>query len=283
MPVSCRLPTGRRVPLVLDSPHSGTWFPDDAALSLTRRQIQKLEDAFVDELFANAPEFGAALVSAHFTRACIDPNRAEDDIHAPALADGWPGQSRPTQKALLGVGLVFMRTPDGEALYTTPPTAATVRQRIDTLYRPYHARLNAELSALQRHFGHVWHLNCHSMPSRPSHLLRAVAARRPDFCVGDRHGTSCAPELTSLIADTLSERGYRVAINEPYAGVELIRRHGQPATGRHSVQLEINRDLYMHESTYVRHEGFATLKHELDHLVRVLADASLAEFVDAAE
>ncbi|MEM7406813.1 MAG: N-formylglutamate amidohydrolase [Pseudomonadota bacterium] len=282
-PVTCHSPIGQRAPLVFDSPHSGTWFPDDSALVLARQQLQKLEDPFVDALFATAPTFGATLVAAQFARACIDPNRAEDDIHAPALSGGWPGQSRPTQKALLGVGLVFMRTPDGEALYAEPPTAAVVRARIEQLYRPYHERLDAEIASLQRQYGHVWHVNCHSMPSRPGHLLSAVAPRRADFCIGDRHGTSCSPALTSLIAETLADQGYRVAVNEPYAGVELIRRHGQPLRGRHSVQLEINRDLYMDEQAHVRHEGFEILQRVLEHLVQTLAAASLGECSEAAE
>ncbi len=43
--------------------------------------------------------------------------------------------------------------------------------------------------------------------------------------------------------------GYSVAINDPYKGVEIVRKHGRPAAGRHSLQIELNRRLYMDEAT----------------------------------
>jgi N-formylglutamate deformylase len=276
-------PANARAPLVLDSPHSGTVYPPDYRPALAAAQLRGLEDAFVDELFEHAPNAGATLVAAQFPRAYIDPNRAIDDIHTPALADRWPHVSRPTQKALLGVGLVFTRTPEGDPIYAAPLSSAEVSHRIRHYYCVYHQRLRRELAAARTTFGFVWHLNCHSMPSRPGHFASKAKDRRADFCLGDRHGTTCAPEFTDAVAQYLKKLGYSVAINVPYAGIECVRRFGRPASNVHSLQLEINRDLYMDERRHARDDGFNALRANLDSLVNMLASSALSESRRAAE
>ncbi len=72
---------------------------------------------------------------------------------------------------------------------------------------------------------------------------------RADFVLGDRDGTTCAPAFTRIVASVLEDIGYSVAINDPYKGVEIVRRHGRPAENRHSLQVEVNRRLYMDEET----------------------------------
>src|SRR5439155_19101242 len=83
---------------------------------------------------------------------------------------------------------------------------------------------------------------------------------RADFVLGDRDGTTCEPEFTAFVAATLLAMGYEVAINDPYKGVELVRKHGRPAERRHSLQLEINRRLYMDEVSLARNAGFGALQ-----------------------
>ena len=91
---------------------------------------------------------------------------------------------------------------------------------------------------------------------------------RADFVLGDRDGSTCAPAFTSLVAETLAGMGYDVAINDPYKGVELVRKHGRPAEQRHSLQIEINRKLYMNEATLEMTAGFAVLQANLNRLLQ---------------
>ena len=92
-----------------------------------------------------------------------------------------------------------------------------------------------------------------------------------DFVVGDRDGTTASPALSALICDHLRACGYSVEYNHPYKGVELVRRYGNPAQHRHSVQVEINRKLYMDERTLAQvPEGMARLQADLQALVRRL-------------
>ena len=83
---------------------------------------------------------------------------------------------------------------------------------------------------------------------------------RPDFVLGDLDGTACEAGLTECVRVFLSERGYSVAINDPYKGMELIRANGDPSDGRHSLQIEVNRKLYMDERTRARNDGYGALQ-----------------------
>jgi N-formylglutamate amidohydrolase len=81
--------------------------------------------------------------------------------------------------------------------------------------------------------------------------------------LGDRDGTTCAPAFTAFVHEVLTAQGYDVRINDPFKGVELVRAHADPAAGRHSLQLEVNKRLYMDQSTRERHAGFDRLQADL--------------------
>jgi N-formylglutamate amidohydrolase len=110
------------------------------------------------------------------------------------------------------------------------------------------------------------------MPSRESSAFRAMPLPPVDFVLGDRDGTSCELAFTHAVRDFLRGRGYRVAINDPYKGVELVRRYSNPATGRHSLQIEISRALYLDEQTYKKSRHYEALKADMDSLIRFCAD-----------
>jgi N-formylglutamate amidohydrolase len=93
---------------------------------------------------------------------------------------------------------------------------------------------------------------------------------RADFVLGDRDQSTCAPEFTAFVAGQLAAMGYSVAINDPYKGVELVRKHGRPGEGRHSLQIEINRRLYMNEETLEKTGGFGALQANLTRLLEPL-------------
>ena len=96
--------------------------------------------------------------------------------------------------------------------------------------------------------------------------------RRADFVLGDRDGSTCDAAFTAHVAAVLRELGYRVAINDPYKGVELVRAYSDPARGRHSLQVEINKRLYMDEAARQPHAGFDDLQRDLMTLLRAVID-----------
>jgi N-formylglutamate amidohydrolase len=95
---------------------------------------------------------------------------------------------------------------------------------------------------------------------------------RADVVLGDRDGTTCEPAFTELARRTLAAFGYDVKVNDPYKGVELVRAWSDPARGRHSLQVEVNKRLYLDEATRERHAGFAQLQSHVAQLVEVLCD-----------
>ena len=270
-PFVLHAPTATAIPLVLDSPHSGEHYPDDFDHAPPRAIVRLAEDTHVARLYRRAPDFGATLLEASFPRAYIDANRSLDDLDAEMLDRAWPvplAQSRKTQQ---GIGLLWRIARSGVPMYRRKLTVDEVRNRIDRWYRPYHAALDAEADRLHGRFGAVWHINCHSMPAVGDANADDPGRARADFVLGDRDGTTCAEELTGFVADTLRAMGYSVAINDQYKGVEIVRRHGRPAERRHSLQIELNRRLYMDEETLVPNGGYAQLEDNLGRLLEALA------------
>ena len=273
------------LPLIFDSPHSGTLYPKDFDYACGFEILEKAEDKFVDDLFASASEHGAPFMAALFPRSYIDVNRCEKDIDEDLLEDLWPEESKPTVRSEAGIGLVRRLVRPGIPVYKRHLKAEEIKQRIQTYYRPYHTALGKLIDEAHHNYGQVWHINCHSMPSQSSFvssLRRANPFKMPDFVLGDRAGTTCNPAFTRAVRDYLKNLGYSVAINDPYKGVELVERYSDPLRGRHSLQIEINKSLYMNEETCKKHRGYTALKADVDKLILFLADYTRSQLVPLA-
>jgi N-formylglutamate deformylase len=265
-------PEAHPLPIVCDSPHSGTHYPEDFGSVLPHAVLRAGEDTHVDALWARAPAHGATLIAAQFPRTYIDPNRSLDDLEPDMLDGPWPQPLRPGEKSRLGYGLVWSRIDRDRAMYDRKLAVAEVRSRIDRCWRPYHAALDQAIAAAAARFGAVWHLNLHSMPNDAYERLgRTAPAPLADFVLGDRDGTTCEPALLTVVEDTVRALGYTTARNEPYKGVALIAQIGDPAANRHSLQIEIRRPLYMDEATRERNAGFAALERCIDAVLTAVA------------
>jgi N-formylglutamate deformylase len=265
-------PRGRFVPLVLDSPHSGTVYPDDFRVAVPQQALREAEDSFVDELFGSAPEVGATLIAARFPRSYIDPNRSILDLDLTLLDGAWPGPAIASRKTELGIGLIWRLLDSGKPIYGRKLSVDEVKRRIVQYHQPYQKAVKDALDHAHAHFGAVWHLNCHSMPAvSGTNSEEGPGKPRADFVLGDRDGTTCAPEFTALVSGALRAMGYEVKVNDPYKGVELVRAFSDPKAGRHSLQIEVNRRLYMNERSRERSPAFAKLKADLDRLLAELS------------
>jgi N-formylglutamate deformylase len=265
-------PSGNPVPLVLDSPHSGTEYPEDFGCAVPREALRQAEDAFVDELYDFGPGLGATLIAARFPRSYIDPNRSLLDIDAALLESAWPGPAIPSAKTQRGIGLIWRLLDTGTPIYSRKLPIEEVKQRIIRYHQPYQRAVKDALDEAHAHFGAVWHLNLHSMPALSSSISEEGPGKpRADFVLGDRDGTTCEPEFTALVAQSLAGMGYNVKVNDPYKGVELVRAFSDPKAGRHSLQVEVNRRLYMDEATRKKNSGFEALKSNLERMVATVA------------
>ena len=263
-----RDPHGTPLPLVLDSPHSGSDYPDDFAYCCPLPVLRRAEDAYVDELYEAAPVFGATLIGALFPRSYLDPNRAPDDLDPGLLTGTLPSCLKP--RPVTRVGLVRRHAQPGVPIYERKLNPDDVLARIERYHSPYHNVLDEACERLHAEFGAVWHINCHSMPSN-GNRRDGLKGEHGDFVLGDRDGTTCAPEFTDFVARFLRGLGYDVRINEGYKGVEIVRRQGRPAARRHSLQIEVDRALYMDQKTLEKLPGFDRLKADLAGLIAAIA------------
>ncbi|HVE52399.1 MAG TPA: N-formylglutamate amidohydrolase [Ramlibacter sp.] len=262
-------------PLVLDSPHSGVAYPEDFRPACDMAVLRRAEDTHVEKLYDFAPALGVAWIEALFPRSYLDVNRNVTELDVGLLEDAWEDalETDPVllSKVRLGKGLVWRCTDDGIAIYDRKLAAREVRQRIEQCWRPYHAAVEDAIARAHSRHGYSIHLNCHSMPAvSSSHATEFPGLMHADFVIGDRLGTTASPALSRHVCALLRGMGYEVEYNHPYKGVELVRRHGDPRGGRHSIQVEANRKLYMDEATLQPHAGFVKLQADLQQLVRAL-------------
>lgn len=263
-------------PLVLDSPHSGTVYPEDFRTVRDLATLRRAEDTHVEKLYAFAPELGAAWIEAHFPRSYLDANRDTTEIDTSMLEGTWTDpvstDPRVLSKVRLGKGLIWKLTDDGLPIYDRLLPVEEVRQRIDSCWRPYHAAVAQAVDEAHARHGYSIHINCHSMPAvAASHATDFPGLVHADFVIGDRDGSTADPALSRRICEHLRGFGYSVDYNHPYKGVELVRRQGRPDANRHSIQVEINRRLYMDEATLALDEaGAAWLQGHLRSMVEML-------------
>ena len=262
-------------PLVLDSPHSGTRYPADFAHACDPLVLRRAEDTHVEKLYDFAPALGAAWIEAYFPRSYLDANRDITELDISMLSGPWPGELPSDPKRLakvrLGKGLIWRMTDEGVPLYDRQLSVAEVQARIANCWQPYHAAVAQAIDRAHAAHGFSIHLNCHSMPAvAASHATDFPGLVHADFVVGNRDHSTSSPALAQLVCEHLRGRGYDVSLNHPYKGVELVRRYGDPNLHRHSIQIEVNRKLYMDEHSLALHDGYEPLKASLRSLLQLL-------------
>ncbi|TNE30104.1 MAG: N-formylglutamate amidohydrolase [Alphaproteobacteria bacterium] len=253
-------PQRQNVALVFDSPHSGSDYPADFNHACDMKDLRMAEDMYIDELFAHVTDHGAPLLKALFPRSYIDPNRA---VKEQDNKDGSP-------TTLRGLFRTVCSGINPTPIYAKGafPTGQQKQSRIDKCYREYHENLSDIIKDTKQQLEKTVHINCHSMPS----TYGTGTPNNYDFILGDREGRSCAPELVAFVKSALEDMGYKVGVNIPgYRGAEIVKRYGDPANDVHSLQLEINRGLYMDERSFAKTANFEKLKEDLKTLTTKLA------------
>jgi N-formylglutamate amidohydrolase len=270
-PFTLRLPHKQTSAFVFNSPHSGSSYPRAflKASRLDAHRIRLSEDAFIDELFDQVVEAGAPLLVAHFPRAFLDVNREPYELDPKMFTGRLPSYANVRSiRVAGGLGTIPRVVAEQEEIYDRPVAIDDALARIDAIYKPYHAALRRLLAQTHVRFGAACLIDCHSMPSS----IRGQDPRqRADIVLGDRYGTSVCRPLIEHATSILSGLGYHVAINKPYAGGFITEHYGRPAKGLHALQIEINRGLYMNESTLEPNAGFDELRQDLAAFVSMLA------------
>jgi len=272
-PFTVTEPAAQTIPFVFNVPHAGAIYPA-SFLALSRLDavaLRRSEDAFVDELFAAVTELGAPLMTAHFPRAYLDLNREPYELDSRMFDGRLPSFANTrSMRVAGGLGTIPRIVADGQEIYRSRLPVDEALHRIEWLYKPYHRTLRNLVRRTAQLFGHAVLIDCHSMPASS---VSREDGMKADIVLGDRYGTSCATLLIDLVEAALRGRGYAVVRNKPYAGGFITEHYGEPALGRHALQIEINRALYMDERTMQRKQGFDRLAADLTQaLSQVIGD-----------
>jgi N-formylglutamate amidohydrolase len=264
-------------PVIFASPHSGRNYPEAfvEASCLARLGLRRSEDAFVDEMFTVAPDYGAPLLRAHFPRVYVDPNREPYELDPKMFDAPLPAHVNTTSpRVAAGLGTMARVVTSGEEVYSEKLCFEDAEKAIQATYIPYHEALKGLLAEAKERFGCYLLIDCHSMPSIGGPMDRDPGFNRVDFILGDRHGTSCTGLVTNEVEQALKAMEYVVTRNNPYAGGFTTEHYGQPENNHHTLQIEINRALYMNELLIDYSEGFEPLKESLGNLIQAITKIS---------
>lgn len=269
--------------VVFNSPHSGSAYPVEfmASSKLDSLAIRSSEDAFVNELFKDAPEHGAHLLYAHAPRAFIDLNRSESELD-PAIVQGAkraPGNPR----IAAGLGVIPRIVGNGQVIRIGKIPMIEAQNRIANYYTPYHKCLRNLIDMQRGIHGMAILIDCHSMPQKSLKAAPLVRGKQPDIILGDRFGASCDRWIMDAATQILTAARFVVARNAPFSGGYITQHYGRPSKGVHAFQIEINRALYMDETRVERAKTFDEIAEALSDVTRQLAKIGPASTALAAE
>ncbi|ETR78553.1 N-formylglutamate amidohydrolase [Afipia sp. P52-10] len=279
-------PVHWRAPIIFNSPHSGTVYPHEFLMAsrIDMATLRKSEDAFMDELIADLSNRGFGVVRVNFPRSYVDVNREPYELDPRMFTGRLPSFANTrSMRVAGGLGTIPRVVGDGQDIYADRLSIEDALQRIESLYKPYHRALRRLIAKVHQDFGTAMLIDCHSMPSVG---IAREEPRRPDVVIGDRYGTSCSAVLADVVQETMQACGYSVSRNKPYAGGFITEHYGNPGSGLHAIQIELNRAIYMDERKRERTERFEQVAVDLAALAEACAAIPLADlgpFQAAAE
>ena len=276
-------PDERTSCVVFASPHSGRrYLPGFLERSvLDELTLRSSEDAFVDQLFACVPEFGAPLLTAEVPRAYVDLNRSPDELD-PALIQGVR-RSGHNPRIASGLGVIPRVVSNGRVIYSGKLSRIEADARIERYWHPYHGALQTLLNEAHRSFGQAVLIDCHSMPHEAVDGVSRNTPNRPEIVLGDRFGAAASGEIVDHVEAAFASAGLTVTRNAPFAGAYITQAYGRPSRGQHAVQIEIDRALYMNEKRVEPSADFEAFRDILRGVIAEISGFQAQEMPLAAE
>ncbi len=220
-------------PLVVSVPHDGRRLAPGQRERMSPLALELPDtDWHVAALYDFAPETGASMLVANYSRYVVDLNRGKED--------------RPLYEGQVKSGLCPVETFAGEALYRDGEGVGDEerRARVERWWQPYHGQIAAALEAARRRHGYALLWDAHSIPSRVPRLFDGVL---PELNLGTFDGASCAPEIRAALSAAARESRYEGVVDARFKGGYITRHYGRPGNDVHAVQLEVAQRAYMNE------------------------------------
>ena len=263
------------VPLFVTVPHSGEEAPPEAVwLASVGSDVMLLDiDRFVNQLYEpTILDLQIPWVVAGVHRYAVDLNRFPGDVDL----DSVEGASEASGKHT--TGFHWVKSTKGHILMSRPITEALHDELVRKYHDTFHAEISQVMTALKSRFVGLplYHLDCHSMPSQGTDAHKDAGRERAEVVISDVHGVSASPLFKDLVLGAFRAEKFEVAYNWPYTGGRITQRYGQPAKAHHTVQIELNRKIYMDEgSTREKQPAFP--------LVQMRLKAAMTRIVEGIE
>jgi len=251
--------------LILAVPHAGRYYPEKflAETRLKERELRLSEDAYTDELFWNE-KLKVPMIRDNYARNYIDVNREPLELNQKLFEDELPAYvNHFSIRAAKGFGTIPQAVKRGIKIYKEKLRFDEAKERIATVYRPYHNTLAQMIKDNVAKFGKAFILDCHSMPTNK-------VEHSADIVIGDNYGTAAEKDLVCTVIEILEEMGFKVTLNRPYAGGYTTCHYGCPELGVQALQIEVRRSLYMDEKTFEKLHCFNDISDNLHKLVQLL-------------
>ena len=287
-PFTLTTPQGSETPSIwlITSPHSGHYYPRDFIVKskLDSQQLRLSEDMHIDALLEDVPKAGASLLTATYPRAYVDLNREPYELDASMFSDPLPNfVNKDSTRVLGGLGTIAKNVTERLEIYDRPLEFSEAEQRIEKIYFPFHSCLKQQLEMARDYWGAAYLFDVHSMPSNAVRKFKGGKSGSIDFVLGNCHGRSCDADYYDLVYNFLTDAGYYVEKNKPYAGGYITEHYGKPSEGFHTLQLEVNRKLYMNETSYDLLGNSDKMKNLFSDLISALINKTLEKCPKAAE
>ena len=233
-------------PVLITVPHSGTYYPElfKKYLKLDLDKIRKIEDYQSDKILKLIKKDSVDIIIAKCSRAVVDLNRSRKSIDNDMFNEIVLIE-QPDEKKMISYGLgVFPKIISNESIFKTKLPFSYSKKMLEEYYDPFHQSLSKQLEFLLKKFCFCFHFDLHTMPLRALKHFKI----KPDIVLGNNFGKSSSENLISYIKNSFEKFGLKVEINNPYAGGFITRKYGNPLAGVETIQIEINRSLYMDET-----------------------------------
>ncbi len=247
------------LPFFISVPHAGERVPIETPWlkDLPETLLMCDTDRFVDKIYGfGAESLGIPMIVTDIHRYVIDPNRLPDDVDEQSV------EGNPNPRGKFTTGFHWSQTTTGAPLIKEPISRALHEELTTKYFWPFHKRIEEQFAAIKRSgAANAYHLDGHSMPSQGTAAHRDPGVKRPQIVVSDQDGKSCEGWYKDTVIAAYEAAGFEVAYNWPYKGGRITETYGQPAKGQHTVQVEMNRSLYMDEITKQRKdEAFSDIQ-----------------------
>lgn len=232
-------------PFLISIPHSGERIPEEASwlTALPERLLMCDVDRYVDRLYDPVlQKLRIPSVRTEWHRYAIDLNRLSEDVDADSvLGHENPPGAHPR-------GLHWSITTQGEKLMPGPIPRDLHKLLVQKYFEPFHTHMRETIDTLKAGGARVvYHIDAHSMPSVGTQEHRDPGEKRADIVISDCEGRSCSADFRDRVIAAYERAGFKVAYNWPYKGGRVTETYGHPNRGQESIQVELNRSLYMDE------------------------------------